>query len=202
MLDPSYIRDHMEEVRTGLRNRGLDPDKTLEEIATLDPGHVTGQIHGILLAGGMVANQMMTEASVGRATDVADRSQRVAESALSAHSNLRQIEIQARNIRMARTQDEVEKNAADIDLESLEKLGDLVYNGGGKEIIEYILLLAEHPRPVPFLAVLAAATQVGHGQDAADAPQLRSSTLLLPGGGVPRSNPDCQECGVRIMAAS
>src|SRR6266571_1505686 len=69
-------------------------------------------VFGILLAGGMVANQMMTGASVGRATDVADRSQRVAESALSAHSNLRQIEIQARNIRMARTQDEVEKNAA------------------------------------------------------------------------------------------
>jgi len=36
MLDPSYIRDHMDEVRTGLRNRGLDPDKTLEEIATLE----------------------------------------------------------------------------------------------------------------------------------------------------------------------
>src|SRR5258708_2028134 len=36
MLDPSYIRDHIEEVRKGLRNRGLDPDKTLEEIATLE----------------------------------------------------------------------------------------------------------------------------------------------------------------------
>jgi seryl-tRNA synthetase len=36
MLDPSYIRDHIEEVRTGLRNRGLDPDKVLEEIATLE----------------------------------------------------------------------------------------------------------------------------------------------------------------------
>jgi seryl-tRNA synthetase len=36
MLDPSYIRDHIEEVRTGLRNRGLDPDKALEEIATLE----------------------------------------------------------------------------------------------------------------------------------------------------------------------
>jgi seryl-tRNA synthetase len=36
MLDPSYIRDHMEEVRTGLRNRGLNPDKTLEDIATLE----------------------------------------------------------------------------------------------------------------------------------------------------------------------
>src|SRR5439155_11015005 len=36
MLDASYIRDHMEEVRTGLRNRGLDPDRALEEIATLE----------------------------------------------------------------------------------------------------------------------------------------------------------------------
>ena len=36
MLDPSFIRDHIEEVRAGLRNRGLDPDKALEEIATLE----------------------------------------------------------------------------------------------------------------------------------------------------------------------
>src|SRR3954451_18254679 len=36
MLDPSYIRDHIEEVRQGLRNRGLDADKALEEIATLE----------------------------------------------------------------------------------------------------------------------------------------------------------------------
>src|SRR3954465_3306141 len=36
MLDPSFIRDHVEEVRTGLRNRGLDPDKALEEIVTLE----------------------------------------------------------------------------------------------------------------------------------------------------------------------
>src|SRR5580765_6862772 len=36
MLDAAYIRDHLEEVRTGLRNRGMDPDKALEEIATLE----------------------------------------------------------------------------------------------------------------------------------------------------------------------
>src|SRR5438094_5585943 len=36
MLDPLYVRDHIEAVRTGLRNRGLDPDKALEEIATLE----------------------------------------------------------------------------------------------------------------------------------------------------------------------
>ena len=36
MLDPLYVRDHIEAVRTGLRNRGLDPDKALEQIATLE----------------------------------------------------------------------------------------------------------------------------------------------------------------------
>src|SRR5919199_6727607 len=36
MLDPAFIRDHVEEVRAGLRNRGMDPDKALEEIATLE----------------------------------------------------------------------------------------------------------------------------------------------------------------------
>src|SRR5713226_4633281 len=36
MLDPSYIRDHPDEVRAGLKNRGLDPDKALEAILTLE----------------------------------------------------------------------------------------------------------------------------------------------------------------------
>jgi len=36
MLDTAYIRDHVDEVRKGLRSRGLDPDKALEEIATLE----------------------------------------------------------------------------------------------------------------------------------------------------------------------
>jgi seryl-tRNA synthetase len=36
MLDPSYIRDHMEEVRAALRSRGIDADKALEDIATLE----------------------------------------------------------------------------------------------------------------------------------------------------------------------
>jgi seryl-tRNA synthetase len=36
MLDPAFIRDHLEAVRTGMRNRGLDLDKPLEDIATLE----------------------------------------------------------------------------------------------------------------------------------------------------------------------
>src|SRR5947207_1625067 len=36
MLDPAYVRDHADEVRTGLRHRGLDPDAILVPFAELD----------------------------------------------------------------------------------------------------------------------------------------------------------------------
>jgi seryl-tRNA synthetase len=36
MLDAAFVREHMEDVRTGLRNRGLNPDAELEQLATLE----------------------------------------------------------------------------------------------------------------------------------------------------------------------
>src|SRR6266853_284114 len=36
MLDPAFIREHTDQVRTGLKNRGLDVDKPLSDIATLE----------------------------------------------------------------------------------------------------------------------------------------------------------------------
>src|SRR5688500_12773674 len=36
MLDPAYVREHMEDVRTGLRNRGLQAEDELEQLATLE----------------------------------------------------------------------------------------------------------------------------------------------------------------------
>jgi seryl-tRNA synthetase len=36
MLDPAYVREHMEDVRTGLRNRGLQAEAELEQLATLE----------------------------------------------------------------------------------------------------------------------------------------------------------------------
>jgi seryl-tRNA synthetase len=36
MLDAAFVREHMDEVRTGLRNRGLEPEAELEQIATLE----------------------------------------------------------------------------------------------------------------------------------------------------------------------
>ncbi len=36
MLDAAYIREHVEQVREGLRSRGIDADRALEEIASLE----------------------------------------------------------------------------------------------------------------------------------------------------------------------
>jgi seryl-tRNA synthetase len=36
MLDPGFVRDHLDQVRTGLRNRGMDPDAELEQVAGLE----------------------------------------------------------------------------------------------------------------------------------------------------------------------
>ena len=36
MLDAGFVRDHIDDVRTGLRNRGLQPDAELEQIVTLE----------------------------------------------------------------------------------------------------------------------------------------------------------------------
>ena len=36
MLDPAYVRDHTDQVRAGLQNRGLQPDAELEQIVTLE----------------------------------------------------------------------------------------------------------------------------------------------------------------------
>ena len=36
MLDPIYVRDHMDEVRAGLRNRGVEADNELEQLGTFE----------------------------------------------------------------------------------------------------------------------------------------------------------------------
>jgi methyl-accepting chemotaxis protein len=66
----------------------------------------------VLLAIGMAANQMMTEASVSAVNDRAGRSQRVSDAALAANLALRQMELAGRNIRLSRVPAEVEKNFA------------------------------------------------------------------------------------------
>ena len=69
---------------------------------------------GVLLAVGMAANQMLTEAMVAGSTERADRSQRVADNALVAHLDLRKMQLTARDVRLARTPADVERANADL----------------------------------------------------------------------------------------
>jgi methyl-accepting chemotaxis protein len=69
---------------------------------------------GVLLAAGMVANQMMSEAAVEAANGRVARSQRVIESGLVAQIELRQMQVAARDIRLAKTSEEVDKGIADL----------------------------------------------------------------------------------------
>jgi methyl-accepting chemotaxis protein len=68
----------------------------------------------VLLAVGMAANQMMTEASVTDANQRAARSQKVADVSLASHLDLRKIQLTARDVRLARTPADVEKTVAEL----------------------------------------------------------------------------------------
>jgi methyl-accepting chemotaxis protein len=69
---------------------------------------------GVLLSIGMVTNQIVTEATVAAANDSADRSQRVADSALTAHLDMRLLQLAGRATRLARTTAEVDKSVVDV----------------------------------------------------------------------------------------
>ena len=69
---------------------------------------------GVVLAVGMAANQMMTEATVTGANERAARSQKVADVSLGAHLELRKIQLTARDVRLARTPADIEKTVAEL----------------------------------------------------------------------------------------
>src|SRR5689334_7896983 len=62
----------------------------------------------------MVANQMMSEQAVEAANSRADRSQRVIDAAIAANLNGRQIEVAARNIRLATKPADGGKNVVEL----------------------------------------------------------------------------------------
>lgn len=69
---------------------------------------------GVLLSIGMVANQTVTESIVAGANDRAGRSQRVADSTLTAHLDMRMLQLAGRATRLARTTEEVDKSVVEV----------------------------------------------------------------------------------------
>ena len=69
---------------------------------------------GILLAAGMVANQMISEAAIEATNGRFARAQHVTDATLTSQVELRQMQVAARDIRLAKTAEEVDKRIADL----------------------------------------------------------------------------------------
>jgi methyl-accepting chemotaxis protein len=69
---------------------------------------------GILLSIGMVLNQNSTQSSISEVSQRADRQQQIAEAALKAESEMRNMQLAVRAVRLARTTAEVDKGRKDF----------------------------------------------------------------------------------------
>jgi len=99
MLDPAYIRDHVEEVRIGLRNRGLDPDKALEEIATLE----TARRRIIPELEGLKRQQNAAGDEIARAKRQGKDTTAIQETNKQRNVQIRQLELQLESVEHRRT---------------------------------------------------------------------------------------------------
>ena len=99
MLDPAYIRDHVEEVRVGLRNRGLDPDKALEEIATLE----TARRRIIPELEGLKRQQNAAGDEIARAKRQGKDTTALQETNKQRNHQIRQLELQLESVEHRRT---------------------------------------------------------------------------------------------------
>jgi len=80
---------------------------------------------GVLLAIGMVANQMISEAQVEAASGRVARSQRVIDSANAGQIELRQMQVTVRDIRLARTAADVDARLSDIQRQKASQASDI-----------------------------------------------------------------------------
>src|SRR5438105_680202 len=108
MLDPSYIRDHLEQVRGGLRSRGVDPDKTLEDIATLE----TARRRLIPELEGLKRQQNTSGDEIARAKRQGKDSTSIQEANKTRAAQIKQVQVQVDSI-------EYQRHAAVMNLPNL-----------------------------------------------------------------------------------
>ena len=94
MLDPALVRDHIETVRTGLRNRGLDVDKLLEEIATLE----TARRRLIPEIEGLKRLQNTSGDEVARAKRMGKDTKDIQETSRAGKQQIKQLSIQLESV--------------------------------------------------------------------------------------------------------
>src|ERR1700687_529015 len=99
MLDSAYVRDHIEEVRAGLRNRGLEPDAELEQIVTLE----TRRRRLIPEMEGLKREQNTAGDEVARAKRQGQDASPVFAANKARAQQIRQLEIQVDGVEQQRT---------------------------------------------------------------------------------------------------
>jgi len=100
MLDPAYVRDNVEAVRAGLRNRGMDPDKSLEEITTLE----TARRRMIPEVESLKRQQNTSGDEIARAKRQGQDTTHVMEASKQRAQQIKQLGIQLDGIEYQRTQ--------------------------------------------------------------------------------------------------
>src|SRR5438034_933014 len=108
MLDPAYIRDHIEEVRQGLRNRGFDPDRALEDIATLE----TARRRIIPELEGLKRQQNTSGDEIARAKRQGQDTAHIQEASKQRAAQIKQLGVQLDSV-------EYQRNAALLNLPNL-----------------------------------------------------------------------------------
>lgn len=100
MLDPGFVREHLETVRAGLRNRGLDPDQALQEISTLESvrRRVIPEFEGLK------REQNESAEAVGRAKREGKDTAEIQEANRTRAQQIKQLGVQLDAIEYQRTQ--------------------------------------------------------------------------------------------------
>jgi len=111
MLDAAFVRDHIEDVRTALRHRGLDPDtihKTLEQIATLE----TARRRVIPELEGLKRQQNTSGDEIARAKRQGHDTAHIQEANKQRAAHIKQLDVQLDSI-------EYQRNAALMNLPNI-----------------------------------------------------------------------------------
>jgi seryl-tRNA synthetase len=100
MLDPSVVRDRLEEVRAGLRRRGLDPDKALADIAALE----TVRRRLIPEVEGLKRQQNTSGDEIAKAKRQGHDTTAIQEAGRARAQRIKQLEVQLDSIEHQRTE--------------------------------------------------------------------------------------------------
>jgi seryl-tRNA synthetase len=100
MLDPNYLRDHLDEARQGFRNRGLDPDAALSDFASRE----SERRHLIQEVEELKRQQNLTADEIGKARQQGLDTSAIQEASRARAQRIKQLDLELQTVEEARNQ--------------------------------------------------------------------------------------------------